>query len=101
MKNTYWNRAGKFQSIYDEISNLIPSEGECPDDKPALERLREASNLYYDLNNNLLANYDEKDFHAVFGCSSVGQDIIEEKLDSFIIAAALENGYVLVKDSSK
>lgn len=97
MQNTYWNHAGKFQAIYDEVSELIPTAGECPEDKPALETLRQAANLYYDLHNNGLCNYEERDFRDIFGCSSVGEKTIEEKLDSFIVAAALENGYVLTK----
>lgn len=97
MKNTYWNHAGKYQSLYDEVSQLIPESGECPEDKPALETLREMSNLYYDLKNNRLWNYEPEDFKAVFGCPHFKEKEIETILDGAIIAAALENGWQLVK----
>lgn len=98
-QNTYWNHNGKLQSLYDEVSELIPVLGECPEDKPALERLREAANLYYDLYNNRLCNYEPEDFKAVFGCPHFMGEEIETILDSIIIDAALENGWELKKKS--
>ena len=98
-QNTYWNQNGKFQSLYDEVSELIPHSGECDASKPALEKLRRAANLYYDHYNNNLCNNGEADFRAVFGCSRFDSEGVEEKLDSLILAAALENGWELGKVS--
>jgi hypothetical protein len=97
LENTYWNKNGKFQSVYDEVSELIPINGPCAKATPALEKLRVAANLYYDLYNNGLCNHLMRDFRASFGCAKNEVSKIEGKLDSLILEAALEAGYKLTK----
>lgn len=63
---TYWNNAGKYQQLADELQAMIPHEGECPSDKPLLEKFRRAVNCYYDLYNNGLCNR-AGEFRGVFG----------------------------------
>lgn len=54
---TYWSGKGTYQVLADKISELIPAEGHCPPNVPALESYRLAANLYYDLYNNGGCNY--------------------------------------------
>jgi hypothetical protein len=97
LENTYWNKKGKLQSVYDELVKLIPFKGKCPKEQPALERLRVAAIFYYDLYNNGMCNHLIRDFRASFGCAHSEVDLIERKLDSLILEAALESGYKLTK----
>lgn len=53
---TYWDHTGTYQAQYLSLSKEIPAEGACPADRPALERLRLAANIYYDTFNNGLGN---------------------------------------------
>ena len=102
-QNTYWNNNGKFQLIYDELSKLIPDEGKCPQDKPALEKLRRAANMYYDLYNNglcdngSLGNYSAEEFNSIFDRSPADKDGVEASFSAIIVNAALENGFSLTK----
>ncbi len=66
--HTYWNQKGKYPLANKALHKLIPSQGEVPNHKqnPALEKLRVASNCYYDLYNNGLGNR-AAEFREVFG----------------------------------
>ena len=46
----YWNKKGKFQELYDEISFLVPPQGTAPTEIG--EKLRIVGNIYYDIYNN-------------------------------------------------
>lgn len=65
---TYWSEDGAHQAKADVLEKMIPAEGEVPDASrnPALKRFRVASNIYYDLYNNGLANCTTE-FRDVFG----------------------------------
>jgi hypothetical protein len=99
LNSSYWNSNGKHQKTYDALVKLIPPYGECPADSPKLERLRHASNAYYQLYNNGRASGASR----IFGVAAsraledlendlVSQTIeaIEAKLDSFIMEATEE-----------
>lgn len=54
---SYWDSTGKYQEINNKLHTLIPSEGACEDAEGKnrkLEKLRVATNCYYDLFNNVL-----------------------------------------------
>ena len=55
----YRNGSGVHQKFYDELRKHIPKCGRIPSfyRRPALERLRKAANIYYDLYNYNLVNY--------------------------------------------
>jgi len=108
---TYWNSKGKYQSLSEKLSALIPSSGEVG--AKALEQFRIASNCYYDFYNNGLGNR-AAEFRKVFGfggtrfCrNSSGyfpnggkssaqieqfEQRLDAKMDSIILAAAAEQG---------
>jgi hypothetical protein len=96
---TYWNKTGKYQALYNTLSLLIPSEGSVPNakDNPALEKLRKASNCYYDLFNNGLCNR-ATEFRKVFGFGGVWIAKegfprcakLEGKMDEIILNASKE-----------
>lgn len=69
---TYWSNKGKHEDLQEQLTKLIPTEGEVADHKanPALERFRVASNCYYDLYNNGLCNR-AGEFRKAFGFSAV------------------------------
>lgn len=109
-ENSYWNSKGKHQDLYNKVVKFVPTMGECPKDKPKLERLRRAANCYYDLFNNGLGNR-AGEFRRMFGfsprkaypCPRYGyRDIdfeneemntsLNETLDRLIVAAAIETG---------
>jgi hypothetical protein len=92
----YWGGKGRYQALYDKLSELIPDQGNI-EGSPALEKLRRASNCYYDLFNNGLCNR-AKEFRQVFGFAGTWiakegfpyvKDL-ENKMDAFILAAAKE-----------
>jgi len=99
MDNTYWNEKGKYQQEYDRLVSLIPAEGTVanPGQNPALEKLRKASNCYYDLFNNGLCNR-ASEFRKVFGFAGtwITKDgfpyyaPLEDKLDELILNASRE-----------
>jgi hypothetical protein len=97
----YWNNQGRYQAVYEALHKLIPAEGACPADKPALEKLRVAGNCYYDLYNNGLCNR-ASEFRRVFGFGGTSiakggykdeakMALIDAKIDKLIILAAREN----------
>ncbi len=49
---TYWDKTGTHQATYNQLWKLIPSSGPVEKGRPALERLRKATNAYYDIFNN-------------------------------------------------
>lgn len=49
---TYWDGNGKYQTEYNDVKGDIPISGPVSRCRPALEKLREASNAYYDIFNN-------------------------------------------------
>lgn len=53
MENTYWNNKGTHQELNVQLEKLIPMSGDIKGSKNRqLERLRKASNAYYDIFNN-------------------------------------------------
>lgn len=94
----YWAGTGTYQALNDKLHALIPSDGECPKDQPKLEKLRRATNCYYDMYNNGLCNR-AAEFRRVFGFggSQIARHLqrtpeLEEAMDSIILAAGLEQG---------
>lgn len=106
-ENTYWGSSRKYTELSRKLSALVPFEGECPSDKPKLERFRKASNAYYNLYNNGLVS----DFSRIFKVhgstlvprsrfaptpkDEVTTPVIqqaEEVMDRIVIAAAKEAG---------
>ena len=108
--NTYWGSKGKYGALRAKLHPLVPDSGEVKDaaSNPQLEKFRMASNCYYDLYNNHLANM-ALEFCKVFGFGarrtivqerSLTQDIVdrtESKMDAIILAAAKEQGIALGK----
>lgn len=98
-ENTYWNHKGKHEEMHTVLLNHVPTSGEVPfkNTVPALEKLRIASNCYYDLYNNGLCNRAEE-FEQVFEFvpgthDELDQDTIdrtETKMDEIILAAYAE-----------
>lgn len=106
-ETTYWNNNGKYENLNKALYSLIPESGPVvnPKKNRALEKFRKAANCYYDLYNNGLCNY-AKSFYSVFGIRSAdyrynglnrnflyGQvfyDMIENKMNEIILAAAKE-----------
>jgi len=119
MENSYWNSRGTYQDLYDKLRPLIPISGEVDGkNNKALERLRKAANVYYDVFNNGLCNRG-KQFYGVFkfaasnfkrtrydrdyrGRMVTRQEIMfdriarpmDERMDEIILAAAKEQGIV-------
>jgi len=103
---TYWGNQGEYQKEYDKLHELIPVSGEVNDknNNKALEKLRKASNCYYDLYNNGLCNR-AVEFRSVFGFVGTflvqRNDIdyhmpLEQKMDQLILDALAEqkkNGF--------
>jgi hypothetical protein len=55
MKNTYWDRKGRYQAEYEQmVADLMPAEGAC--DTLAGELIRAATRLTYDFYNNGMCN---------------------------------------------
>lgn len=105
MTNRYWNSTGTHQSAICLLQKEIPVEGPVSKGRPALEKLRRAINVYYDLYNNGLYNR-ARQFRGVFGFSAgvhrykdrFGEYLyarVEEKMDEYVQAAALEAGIPL------
>ena len=55
---SYWNNKGKYQTLSDKLSGLIPDSGSVKNTSKnrKLEKYRKACNCYYDLYNNGLCN---------------------------------------------
>ena len=102
---SYWGKTGKYEDVYKQLWEKIPLMGsvEEPRKNRALEKLRKASNCYYDLFNNGLWNR-AKEFYHVFGFGGTvivknrfnenmwEMKKLEEKMDEIILAAAKEQG---------
>lgn len=102
-QRTYWEGHGTLQKLYTKLQKLMPLENSVkhPRKNKALEKLRKASNCYYDLFNNGLCNRATQ-FRQVFGFS--GREIekslqynlycepLENTMDDIILAAAKEQG---------
>ena len=58
MENTYWNHNGRYQVLADQLQERVPDEGAS--DNPKIEALRVAGNVYYDLYNNGMCNWEIK-----------------------------------------
>jgi hypothetical protein len=102
----YWDNTGTHQALYTELHKLIPSIGACDNARTTnrkLEKLRVASNCYYDLFNNGLCNR-AAEFRRVFGFGGTvianarfekalpqSRDL-ERMMDEIIVAAAAEQG---------
>jgi len=54
MENTYWGSKGKYQTLADQLTEMVPAEGSVkhPRKNAKLELFRRASNAYYDIFNN-------------------------------------------------
>ena len=102
----YWDNTGEHEALYAQLRLLIPSMGEVPDHKgknKKLEKLRVASNCYYDLFNNGLCNRAAA-FRRVFGFGGTviaqrgfnramhESRELERMMDEIILAAAAEQG---------
>ena len=97
--NTYWNNNGKFQVEADIVTKLIPGFGEVPDGKgknKCLERLRRASNAYYDVYNNGGGNRNaDIRYYLKVGVREAGAwnirqetiDTMDERMDKYIMDA--------------
>ena len=107
---SYWTGEGRYQNEYNELHNLIPREGEVEKGMckhvSSLERLRKATNSYYDVFNNGGGNRDHatsKFFPGVlqsirhnhkWGYSidwDYVKNICDEKMDTVIREAYVNN----------
>ena len=113
---SYWSNRGLYKQAYETLLARIPDSGECDHAEGAnraLDRLRRASNCYYDLHNNGLCNR-AAEFRALFKvgrlprkyCHYMGrhggmgldfntiteQGKVDAAMDAFILAAAKEQG---------
>ena len=59
--HSYWNGNGRYQQVYDKLSEQIPEIGES--DKVHIEALRCITNIYYDVYNNGGCNLYDRDTH--------------------------------------
>lgn len=101
----YWNHVGRYQGLYEKLTELIPLQGEVPSGRGRgknrrLEGLRKAANQYYDLYNNGLMNR-AVGFHTRFGVTKdealrwdfgdyKAHEKIDKAMDKIIMAAAIE-----------
>ena len=67
-RSTFWSGNSELQEVYTALNNLVPTSGQVNDPKNnrALEKMRKAANIYYDLYNNGLWNRS-KQFAGTFG----------------------------------
>lgn len=97
---SYWSGNRKYQKLYERLHALVPVEGSVPNARTtnrALEKLRKASNCYYDLFNNGLCNR-AAEFRQVFGFGGkfiaehhfMHCEKLEQKVDEIVLAAARE-----------
>ena len=101
-----WGVNPGFRKLYDQLDELIPLEGKVPFSRSknkALEKLRVAGNLVYDLFNNGLINR-RSHFHGFFGWApytrgGISQHqfdrynlLLEPIMTQLIIDAAKEQG---------
>lgn len=74
-KKTYWNNDGKYQKDMEKFTDLIPNEGES--DNPKIELLRNATNIYYDYNNNGFCNKDNYEVAVAVVKKHTGIELME------------------------
>lgn len=69
---SYWNGTGTHQAMYKDLRALIPMSGpvENARKRPALERLRKATNAYHDLFSNGGVNRTQA-ITAIFGAGTM------------------------------
>lgn len=123
MKNTYWNNNGKYEATAAKLQALLPREGEMAgENNKALEKFRQAVNCYYDLYNNGLCNRTAE-FRKLFGIAKQGflikrllpwtgrhcavfaydidfdriSEVVEPVMDKFVLAAGIEQGFIVTK----
>ncbi len=103
---TYWNQTNVHMGLANQLQAMIPVEGAVanPRKNKALEKLRKAVNVYYDLYNNGLCNRG-KEFRGVFGFAAGNykyaryeySDLlyfkVEAAMDDLVLAAAKEQGF--------
>lgn len=102
--DTYWCGKGKHEALAEALHKLIPSQGQvvAPRKNRALEKFRQAQNVYYDIYNNGLCNM-RGEFRKAFGFGSQmtgygrRRDLtvetykgVEAAMDRIILAAAAE-----------
>lgn len=108
LTNSYWNSNGKHQTKLEQVQKLIPDVGRVKGKRTRkLNKLRVASNCYYDLYNNGLYNR-KAEFTRVFGFSSINyrdgndwydQEMLEKVealMDKFIEEAYEEQKVMLL-----
>lgn len=104
--NNYWNNAGRYQTLADQLQALIPDSGSVaqPRKNRALERFRVAVNAYYDLYNNGGCNRRSTirkylSPYVMFYARQRRWDCVarltEPAMDALILEAAREQGLVL------
>jgi hypothetical protein len=112
---TYWGNNGVHQALADQLEKLIPAEGavESPRSRnKKLEKFRQASNAYYDINNNGGGNrgplirsifgisvgaftYGGRGRHSVRRTDWNGiHKVTEPIMDQIILDAAVEQGLI-------
>ena len=109
LKYSYWNNRGLYQETATALEKRIPTFGKVEDAKqhPKLERLRRATNMYYDLYNNGAGNTHtgmHRGFKGLLGVSIVlardfyRRDLltIEASVDRLVKDAAAEQNVPLV-----
>jgi len=101
--NTYWDHEGKHQDKAEKLDNLIPAAGKVSGkENKALEKYRQAANLYYEIFNNGGTN-SMNGIKSIFGMSKDEvrtnvrlndwdeiHSIVEPMLDKIILAAYKE-----------
>lgn len=113
MKNTYWYSNGKYEATAAKLQALLPHSGEVTgDNNKALEKFRQAVNCYYDLYNNGLWNR-KAEFRSLFKITSSKyakrqfgnisidfdaiSEVVEPVMDQFVLAAGIEQGFIVTK----
>ncbi len=109
MKKSYWLHNGKHQLLSEKVQALIPDIGKVPnaENHKALERFRQAVNVYHDLYNNGMGNRN-KDFRLIFRMplwklwnprkrewTQGFYQAVEEKMDAIILKAAKAEGILV------
>lgn len=99
---TYWNNKGRHQRAATILGKRIPREGACPENRPCLEKYRQACNAYYDLYNNggynrpddirRLLNTSARSFNSRNDAiAQASVDAAERAMDAFVAKAWTEH----------
>lgn len=106
----YWNGNGKYQTLADQLLELVPANGQVdkPKQNPALEKFRLYTNAYYDLFNNGGWNRARDIYRWFPGAMSLAKKnrwddiygITEPRIDKIILAAAREQGLIKEEDAA-